>query len=820
MTRARPSHAPVAVRLRALALGLLAPFAVSACAGRAPAAPASPTLEPAVAPAAKEDELAIRLSRLRAELEAARERHHVPGMAIAVVRGDEVVLAEGFGLADLEAKTPASETTVFAIGSSTKAFTSTLVGMLVDDGKLAWDEPVGKQVPELKLALQGAEPGAELTLRDALCHRSGFTRMSMLWYAGAVDRNEMLTLASKAEPWAKHREKFLYNNVIYAAAGEASARAAGKPWDELLQERILDPLGMATTTTDIAKVNADPRRAKGYTWESEAKRFKPLPVRPIESAAPAGAIFSNVVEMASWLRFQLHDGEVDGKRLIAAATLAQTRSPQMKVAPGMDYGLGWFLGEHDGKTVVQYGGNIDGYAAMVAMIPEEKLGFVLLTNTSFTPLQSASMEIVWDAMLGDLPAPGATATTAPSEDLDRYTGSYLANFGPFSNEKFRVTASSGKLFVDVPGQMNFELKPPGDDGRRAFAMTDQIAVSFVAEGDGKADVLRLHQGGLDFELNREGFVPPAEVPIAKLQPYVGAYVGDPMGTAKVLVRNNRLAVDVPKQMIYELHPPDDEGKWRFRVKNDIAIEFEAKGDGPPAFFTLHQAGQALKFTRDPKAKALAPPTLEALAELRKSAKVERALAKVEILEMRGTMRMPQSAVSGEVTIHAAADGRYAMTVDLGKFGKIRNVVLGDRAFSELSFAPTTEHLGKYLAQAIASHPLALHREWSKTFDEVEVAGSEMLDGRRVHRVVLRKGALPPIAATVDAKTGDVIGTVHSELNDGAGAIPTTTELSRFRTVQGMRIPMRLQSSNEPVGKTIVELSQVRRFEGDPTAIFQ
>src|SRR5690606_12005107 len=152
---------------------------------------------------------------------------------------------------------------------------------------------------------------------------------------------------------------------------------------------------------------------------------------------------------------------------------------------------------------------------------------------------------VWRALLGE-----PEDANAPVEDLRPFLGKYVADFGPFQDARFTVTESGGKLFVDVPGQTNFEVRPPGKDGRRPFALTDTIAISFERDG-GDVVMMRMHQSGLDFELPREGWIPAPELPLEELQRYVGTYRGDPFGEVPVLVRNNRLAVDVPKQMVYE-----------------------------------------------------------------------------------------------------------------------------------------------------------------------------------------------------------------------------------------------------------------------------
>ena len=248
-----PRSASLVTRRLGLALALWA----AAC-GKTPQtqAPTKPPAAPVTkAPAEPKDELPARLEQLRTRLEAARVQHHIPGMAVAVVKGDDVIFAEGFGLADLETKRPVTPKTLFAIGSTTKAFTSALVAMQIDAGKLAWDDPITKHVPELQLHPRPVDPKGTapvLTLRDALCHRSGFTRMALLSTSGELSTTEVFTQASRAEPLAAYGEKFLYNNEIYSAAGEAAARSAGTTWAQLVQTRLLDPLGMKSTNLTVA----------------------------------------------------------------------------------------------------------------------------------------------------------------------------------------------------------------------------------------------------------------------------------------------------------------------------------------------------------------------------------------------------------------------------------------------------------------------------------------------------------------------------------------------------------------------------------------
>jgi len=198
-------------------------------------------------------ELQQKLDILVEQLEQQRQTLHVPGMAIAVVKDDEVILTHGFGIASVEKETPVTPETIFAIGSSTKAFTSNLVGMLVDEGKMDWDDPVTEYLPYFQMDVDSDSESAEPTLRDVLSHRTGFTRMGLLFASGEIPREEVLLDATKAEPYVPFREKWYYSNVMYMSAGIAAGKAEGTDWDTLVTERIFEPLGMNLSLIHISE---------------------------------------------------------------------------------------------------------------------------------------------------------------------------------------------------------------------------------------------------------------------------------------------------------------------------------------------------------------------------------------------------------------------------------------------------------------------------------------------------------------------------------------------------------------------------------------
>jgi CubicO group peptidase (beta-lactamase class C family) len=411
----------------------------------------------------------------------------VPGMAIAIVRNDSVVFAKGYGVRKLGDPTPVDPHTVFAIGSSTKAFTSATVAMLVDDGKMKWDAPLTTYLPGFRMY----DPYAsrELTVRDALSHRSGLTRGDFMWYAANYSRDEVLRRLRYLKPSWSFRSNFGYQNMMYLAAGQAAAAATGQDWDTLIRERIFAPLGMRESSTSVRALPALPNVAQPYAEIDRAVTL--VPYANIDNIGPAGSINSTVLDMAQWLRLQLGDGKYGGKQIVSSANLAQTHTAQtvMKYelpwslyfpeAHLMSYGMGWFLNDYKGHIVVHHGGNIDGMSALVAMLPDEKIGAVILTNMDNSLLPFVMAHRIFDDQLklpptdfsgqmrlkvDSLDALDRAAAakvdaahvpnTHPTMALDKYAGTYTDSL--YGDMVVRFDA--GKLLLSYGGESEAELE--------------------------------------------------------------------------------------------------------------------------------------------------------------------------------------------------------------------------------------------------------------------------------------------------------------------------------------------------------------------------
>ena len=353
-------------------------------------------------------EMAAPLADLDAYVQSAMESWNVPGAAIAVVKDGQMVLSKGYGVRDVNTEEPVTPRTLFAIGSTTKAFTTAALGMLVDAGRLSWDDKVVDHLPDFQLSDPWITRHA--TIRDLVTHRLGLERADLLWYAGKFDRDEVLQRIGNVAHTLRFRDQFGYQNVMYAAAGEVIESVTGKTWEAFVQERIFGPLGMLVSNTSTDDLQYYSNVATPHV--AIEGDLQPIEYRNIDVVAPAGSINSNVREMAQWVRLQLGEGAYEGERLLDAATVREMHSPEtiIDLSPLQEqlnpethfstYGLGWILSDYRGRKVAYHGGNIDGMSAHVSLVPEDELGVVVLTNMNVTPMPEILSQWIVDRFLG------------------------------------------------------------------------------------------------------------------------------------------------------------------------------------------------------------------------------------------------------------------------------------------------------------------------------------------------------------------------------------------------------------------------------------
>ena len=560
----------------------------------------------------------------------------VPGCAIAIVKNDSILYAKGYGVRKLGDPTPVDEKTLFAIGSASKAFTAASIAMLVDEGKIKWDDPVTKHLAGFQLF----DPYAtrELTVRDTLSHRSGLERGDLLWYGSSYDRDEIVRRVRYLKPGWSFRSRFGYQNIMFLTAGQIIPKVAGKSWDNFVRDRIFTPLQMTSTSTTITTLKNSDNVATPH--DKFDGKVQPVPWRNIDNIGPAGSINSNVVDMAQWVRLHLGAGKYKNEQILSSGAIKEMHMPQTvirvegaaeKINPEthfMNYGLGWFLQDYRGRKVVQHGGNIDGMSALVAMIPEENLGLVILTNMDGTPLPTALMYKVFDAFLqapqrdwsADIlkvvkAQEGLNKAAEKKREESRVKGTNpslaLAKYaGTYSNEMYgdaKITDENGKLVFRYSA-FTGDLEHWHFDTFEATMREHHLGkgfVSFTLNHEGKVDEAKLvMQGAGEIEFKRapEKAADVAAISLSEeeLKKYLGKYeMKAPPLEVSIEMVGGKLKGVIPGQPVSTLVPV---AQNRFKVvvegaPIEIFAQFEM-ADGKPKSMTIEQAG--MKFTLLPK----------------------------------------------------------------------------------------------------------------------------------------------------------------------------------------------------------------------------
>lgn len=325
----------------------------------------------------------------------------VPGMAIGLIKDGKILINKGFGYRDYEHEKPVNENTIFAIGSTTKAFVAAGLAILADEHTIEWDEPIKTYLPDFELHDDFAE--REMTALDLLTHRSGLPRHDLMWYGTDFDRKELFDRLKYLEPSKPFRTNFQYQNLMFMTAGILIGEKSGSTWEEFTEEEIFRPLGMTASNFSVD----ESQRTNNYSlpYREKDDEIVQMEFRNIDNVGPAGSINSSVNDMLKWVQLQLNKGSYGQRELIHSSQFDVMHSPQMVVGAGSlgskhpefspyMYGTGWFIYQYDGNKIIQHGGNIDGFSAYVQLLPGEETGMVFLTNKNGTKLHNAlAMEL-------------------------------------------------------------------------------------------------------------------------------------------------------------------------------------------------------------------------------------------------------------------------------------------------------------------------------------------------------------------------------------------------------------------------------------------
>jgi len=537
---------------------------------------------------------------------------HAAGFAVAVVEKNHIVYAKGFGYRDYENKIPVTPNTLFAIGSCTKAFTASLIGMLVQDGKLDYDKPVRDYLPELKFYKD--EMNDKITLRDMMCHRTGLPRHDFSWYLFTTSsRDSLLQRIQYMEPSAGLREKWQYNNFMFFAQGMVAEKITGRKWEDNIRERIFQPLGMSSSTFSVDDMKKSNDAALGYQAKNDSVISK-MDYYHIDAMGPAGSINSSVNDMSKWVITWINNGKFDGKEIIPTGHRTEAISSQMVIAGALpekenpdiyfaNYGFGWMVSSYKGHYRVEHGGNIDGFSASTSFFPSDSIGIIVLSNQNGSAVPSIVRNLLADRMLklkyqdwqselkkkfdkqkkeNEDAKKTAIKTdkpkTKPSHEWKDYEGLY-------SNKaygSFEVEMERDSLFA-ITGEHVWWLKHNQYDIFDAFdkdpkegidTSDNSIPIQFQMNANGDLTSFDI---GLEPTLKPISFTKspkPKAISIDSLQKYVGDYELSSI-ILKVSIKNNKtLTLFVPGQPEYELVPVD-KNKFSIKSLTGFTVQFNA-----------------------------------------------------------------------------------------------------------------------------------------------------------------------------------------------------------------------------------------------------
>ena len=536
------------------------------------------------------------------------------GFAVAIVEGDKIIYVKGFGYRDYENKIPVDANTLFAIGSTTKAFTSAILGHLNSENKLSLNDSPRKYIPELKFFNNNMNDN--IIIKDLMSHRTGLPRHDYSWYLfPSASKDSLMSRLEFQEPFTGIREKWYYNNFMFLLQGVIAERITGKSWEENIRERFFAPLGMTRSNVSIEEMKKSSNAAIGYDLDKES--IIKSDYYDISGMSPAGSINSSVYDMSNWLITWINKGKFKGKEIIPASYIDEAISSQMvtsgalpdKEFPDMffsNYGYGWSLKSYKGHYRVSHGGNIDGFSADVTFYPSDNIGIVVLANQNSSPTPGLVRNTISDYILKvnktdflklytDQKAKNKKeseevkkknndskiANTKPSHILQDYTGKYSnAGYGDFTivnkNDSLFANFKFKKMYLK---HLHYDVFEPFEVTKTGIDTSDsgELRFNFVTNDVGEISSLKTK---IEPTLNAIEFVHKLNtIKISKedLTKYVGEYELAGM-TAKVYIKNeDKLCLFVEGQPEYELLATE---KNKFSIKNleGFKIEFIEEAD--------------------------------------------------------------------------------------------------------------------------------------------------------------------------------------------------------------------------------------------------
>ncbi|MBC7904919.1 MAG: serine hydrolase [Gemmatimonadaceae bacterium] len=544
---------------------------------------------------------------------------HGAGVGIAVIEKNKVVYAGGFGYRDVENKLPVTANTLFAIGSCTKAFTASVLGMLQKDGRIDIDKPVIIYLPQLKF--QNEYTTQHITTKDLMSHRSGLPRHDWSWYGfPSTSRDSLIKRIAFMEPTAELRQIYQYNNFMFLLQGALAEKITGQTWEQNVRDKIFLPLGMKTSNFSVIEMAKSADHSKGY--EEFKDSLRKIPYYNIDVMGPAGSINSSASEMSNWLMTWINGGKFNGKELIPPGFVIQAMSSQMVSGAGLpsadaadthinNYGLAWGIGSYRGHYRAAHGGNIDGFSAQAAFFPSDSIGIVVLSNQNGSAIPGILRNYISDMMLklpkkdwntinkvaafknkmanaGNKNADSLARkrNTKPSHPLTDYAGTFEhPGYG-----KLLLTLRNDSLFGYTTNQSfwlshyHYDVFKPYffEDGKIDPDDQSRVRLNFQTNSSGSIEAISIT--ALEPAVKELRFTKlPTVVALTKkdLEIYAGEYLLGPQ-TVTVYIKGEILVVVLPGQPEYELlaagnHLFNLKALDGYQVKFDVNEKKEATG---------------------------------------------------------------------------------------------------------------------------------------------------------------------------------------------------------------------------------------------------
>jgi len=759
-------------------------------------------------------DLQSRLATIEQKVEARRKELGIPGLSLAIVKDGEVIFSKGFGYKDFSKQVPVTQDTQFAIGSATKAFTALSILMSQQEGKLSLDDSPKKYLPYFKI--NNADTDARITIRDLLSHSSGLNRTDLAMITGKLTREELIKVAGEAKPTAGLREKFQYQNIMFAAAGEIVAQVQKQSWESFVEEKIFKALGMTNSTMSVAQMQKVKDYSFGYDYNFDTKETRLLPTRDILQVAPAGSINSSAKDMSQWLKFMLAGGELGGKRLVSENLFAELIKPQMKIGGKSSYGLGWFLQEWNGLKVVQHGGNIDGFNSMVAMIPEKKIGFVMLTNVSASSLGGELMPLVWQNLLGENKTD--ESIKLPVKTMEKMVGKYRFAAAGFDIE---IKIENENLVMVVPGQPTYTLQRTGERQFKLVGAPEGFAVKFTpAQGDATEMYLQQPQG--NYTLPRVG----ADGTIAKTEPVSTSSMKELIGkyrnasgktTIEIKEVEGKVSLVVAGQQPYDLKEKEKDVYLTNPLPDSYNLKVKRATDGKVEGIILAQPEGEFPFTllKDDGSTPKVTVTIDELMTKTIAALGGEAnWRKVTSREMKFDIDFEQQGVKGYGTSYTKAPNFFATDATFTALGKPIGTSFeyfdGTTAGEVVSFAPAETFSGRRLEDIKLENDFYGILNWKNGVKSAEIKGTEKVGEEEVYIVDFHPENASDFTYYISTKTflpvkkTSIIVSSTSNLK-----LPITQFFSDYKTIDGVMIPFKTVVKSPSMGDVVTYVKEVK-----------